>query len=156
MNELPKLTYKQQRFISRYIQNGNNASEAYRFAYDCQNMKANSITVEASKLLKCPNITLWLDYYRKNLQEFIDEEINYSVNDAFEEFEELQVKSMESPKTYGVAMKAIENKCKLKGLFTDKMEISAGAVVQMGSVEVDGVELELNIGDSPDDENNES
>ncbi|MCD7739901.1 MAG: terminase small subunit [Candidatus Gastranaerophilales bacterium] len=149
--KLPKLTYKQQKFITRYIQNSNNASEAYRFAYDCSTMKANSITVEASKLLKNPNVTLWVEYYRENVQNIINEEIEYSVNDAFEELEELQTKSMESLKTYGVAMKAIENKCKLKGLFTDKVEVSGGATVQMGSIEVNGVPLELNIGDSPDD-----
>lgn len=146
-NKLPKLTYKQQKFIMRYIQNGGNASEAYRYAYDCDNMSDKAINVEASKMLKNPNITLWIEYYQGNVQDFINEEIMYSTNDAFQELEELQQKSMRSSKTYNIAMKAVENKCKLKGLFTDKVEVSGGATVQMGSVEIDGSTLNLKIGE---------
>ena len=46
--ELPKLTDKQQAFVLHYSINGNNASEAYRSAYDCSNMSdeaINNITV---------------------------------------------------------------------------------------------------------------
>lgn len=150
-NNLPKLTYKQQKFVLRYIQNGGNASEAYRCAYDCTNMSDKAINVEASKMLKNPNVTLWIEYYQGNVQNFINEEIIYSTNDAFQELEELQKKSMSSSKTYNIAMKAIENKCKLKGLFKDQIEVSGGATVQMGSVEINGIPLELKIGDSPDD-----
>lgn len=146
-NKLPRLTYKQQKFVMRYIQNGGNASEAYRYAYDCSKMSDKAINVEASKMLKNPNITLWIEHYQKNVQDFIDEEIMYSTNDAFQELEELQQKSMSSSKTFNIAMKAIENKCKLKGLFTDKVEVSGGATVQMGSVEIDGNALTLNIGE---------
>lgn len=146
-NKLPRLTYKQQKFVMRYIQNGGNASEAYRYAYDCSKMSDKAINVEASKMLKNPNITLWIEHYQKNVQDFIDEEIMYSTNDAFQELEELQQKSMSSFKTFNIAMKAIENKCKLKGLFTDKVEVSGGATVQMGSVEIDGNALTLKIGE---------
>lgn len=146
-NKLPRLTYKQQKFVMRYIQNGGNASEAYRYAYDCSKMSDKAINVEASKMLKNPNITLWIEHYQKNVQNFIDEEIMYSTNDAFQELEELQQKSMTSSKTFNIAMKAIENKCKLKGLFTDKVEVSGGATVQMGSVEIDGNALTLKIGE---------
>lgn len=153
-NNLPKLTYKQQKFIMRYIQNGGNASEAYRYAYDCTNMSDKAINVEASKMLKNPNVTLWIEYYQRNVQDFINEEIMYSTNDAFQELEELQKKSMSSSKTYNIAMKAIENKCKLKGLFTDKVEVSGGATVQMGSVEVDGSALTLKIGEPANEKDN--
>lgn len=146
-NKLPRLTYKQQKFVMRYIQNGGNASEAYRYAYDCSKMSDKAINVEASKMLKNPNITLWIEHYQKNVQDFINEEIMYSTNDAFQELEELQQKSMTSSKTFNIAMKAIENKCKLKGLFTDKVEVSGGATVQMGSVEIDGNALTLKIGE---------
>lgn len=152
-NELPKLTYQQQKFVMRYIQNGSNASEAYRYAYDCS-MSNDAINVEASKMLKHPKITLWLEYYQGNVQDFINEEIMYSTNDAFKELEELQQKCMGSSKTYNIAMKAIENKCKLKGLFTDKVEVSGGATVQMGSVEVDGNALTLKIGEPANEKDN--
>lgn len=153
-NKLPRLTYKQQKFVMRYIQNGGNASEAYRYAYDCSKMSDKAINVEASKMLKNPNITLWIEHYQKNVQDFIDEEIMYSTNDAFQELEELQQKSMSSSKTFNIAMKAIENKCKLKGLFTDKVEVSGGATVQMGSVEIDGNALTLKIGEPANEKDN--
>jgi len=146
-NSLPKLTYKQQKFVLRYIQNGGNASEAYRCAYDCAGMSPASINVEASKLLKNPKISLWIDYYRKNVQDYIEEEINYTIDDAFQEFEDLQQKCMKSSKTYGLALKAIENKCKLKGHYKDCAVNISGPTVQMGSVEIDGKELKLNIGE---------
>jgi len=53
----PKLTLKQENFVLAYIETGN-ASEAYRRAYDAQNMKAESIVVSASKLMAKPNIAL--------------------------------------------------------------------------------------------------
>ena len=70
--ELPKLTPKQQTFVLHYTINGGNATEAYRQAYDCSKMQDNSITVEASKLLKNPNITLWLKQANINKQEVFE------------------------------------------------------------------------------------
>ena len=49
---LPKLTEQQNRFVLEYASNGNNASEAYRVAYDCSNTKAENVHSAASKLLK--------------------------------------------------------------------------------------------------------
>lgn len=154
-NKLPRLTYKQQKFILRYIQNGDIASEAYRYAYDCLNMSVDSINVEASRMLKNPKITLWIEHYQGNIQNHIEEEIIYDVDDAFKEFDEIQQKCMLSPKTYHIAMKAVENKSRIKGLLKDKVEVSGGATVQMGSVEINGIPLELKIGDSPDDNGSE-
>lgn len=144
--ELPKITEQQTAFLMRYFQNGKNATEAYKHAYNCEGSSDNTITVEACRLLKNPNITPWLDKYSKNIQEHIEEEIKYSINDAFEELNTLQKLSMLRSKTYSIAMKAIENKCKLKGLFQDKIELS-GPTVQMSTVEVNGVPLELNVGE---------
>ena len=64
--DLPKLTEKEHCCIKQYFTNGYKKSEAYRYAYNCSNMKAASIYVEASKFFKNPKITLWLEYYRQN------------------------------------------------------------------------------------------
>lgn len=45
-----KLTPKQERFVQAYIETGN-ATEAYRQAYDAENMKDSTISVKASELL---------------------------------------------------------------------------------------------------------
>ena len=115
-------------------------------------MSDKTIHSEASKLLKHPKVAPWIEYYQKNVEDFIEQEINYSVNDAFQELEELQYLSMQSSKTYNVTIKAIENKCKLKKLLTDKIDISGGACVQMGTIEVDSGSLMFKIGE-PANEN---
>lgn len=154
--KLPRLTYKQQRFIMRYLQNGNNATEAYIFAYDCLEMSKKAINVEASKMLKNPNIALWIDYYQKNLEEHINTEIIYSADDAFQELEELQRRCMYSSKTYNIAMKAIENKCKLKGHMKDVPAMTNSVVMNMGNIEVDGESLKFNVGEAVDDKASEN
>lgn len=46
------LTEKQERFCIEYVDNGGNASEAYRVSYDTSNMQPSTIWVKASELLR--------------------------------------------------------------------------------------------------------
>lgn len=46
------LTLKQEAFCQAYIQNGGNASEAYRSAYNAGKMKADVVNVKACELMK--------------------------------------------------------------------------------------------------------
>lgn len=55
-----KLTTKQENFCLAYLETGN-ASEAYRRAYDAQNMKPEAIWTEASVLLKHPLVAPRID-----------------------------------------------------------------------------------------------
>ena len=55
----PKLTPKQEAFCLAYLKTGN-ASEAYRQAYDADNMGADALHVAACRLLKNANVTLRL------------------------------------------------------------------------------------------------
>lgn len=50
------LTIKQEKFCSRYLECGN-ASEAYRYAYDCSNMSNNAVWNASSILLDNPKVT---------------------------------------------------------------------------------------------------
>ncbi len=152
VEELPQLTEKQNQFIKEYILNGLNATEAYRTAYQSDATTA-TCCVEASRLLKNPKITPWIAHYRKNMQEHIEQEINYTIDDAFKEFEDMKIIALESKDKDGrpnvsAANKAIEMKCKLKGLMKDDAQVNNSVVVQMGEVEVDGESFELKIGES--------
>ena len=51
------ITQKQENFCLAYVECGN-ASEAYRRAYNAENMKSESINVNASKLLADANLAL--------------------------------------------------------------------------------------------------
>lgn len=154
-NNLPKLTDKQHECLKRYLTNSYNKSEAYRYAYDCSNMKAASISVEASKFFKNPNVTLWLDFYQHNQQEAVKEELKYSALDFFDECNELKMIALDCRDKYGnpnitAAIKATENKAKVCGLLKDQI-IHSGNVTQMPSVLVNGKELTLNIGEDVDE-----
>lgn len=152
--DLPKLTDKEHNCLQRYLTNGFKKSEAYRYAYDCSRMSTASIYVEASKFFKNPKITLWLDYYKQNTEKQVQEELNYSALDYFNDCEELKLIALECRDKQGnpnvnAAIKADENKAKVCGLLKDQI-IHSGSVTQMPSVVVNGKELELNIGEEVD------
>lgn len=50
------LTVKQENFCQKYVEHGN-ASAAYRYAYDCKNMKPETIWRNATALLKNNKVT---------------------------------------------------------------------------------------------------
>ena len=154
MDNLPILTEKEDCCLKRYLTNGCNKSEAYRHAYDCCNMKSASIYVEASKFFKNPKITLWLEYYQQNTEKAVQEELNYTAIDYFNDCEELKLIALECRDKQGnpnvsAAIKADENKAKVAGLLKDQI-IHSGSVTQMPSVVVNGEELVLNIGEDVD------
>ena len=64
---MPKLTIKQEKFVLKYLECGN-ASEAYRFAYNCSKMSDNTIYNKASKLLNKGEIRARLDYLKTTSQ----------------------------------------------------------------------------------------
>lgn len=152
IEDLPKLTTQQQKFLLQYFSNGKNASEAYRYAYNCEGMKKTSIWVEASKLLKNPNVTLWIEYYTANQEEVITNEINYSAKECFENIKELQLIALESKDKNGnpnvnAAIKAEELKGKLGNHFKEKLTLEASNKFSlfMGKVEEKAQNLEANI-----------
>lgn len=124
MNDLPELTAKQQQFVMQYVLNGNNATEAYRSAYDCTKMSKETVNVEACKMLKNPKVTLWVEQYKSNVQKVFDEELKYSAQDCFDELSEVQERARKAGRNYQHEIKAIELKGKLAGRFTEKHQIS--------------------------------
>ncbi len=121
-NDLPKISKKAQKFVSRYCTNGENGSEAYRFSYDASNMKPNTVWKEASKLLNNPKVAPWIKYYKENAAETAKDEIDYSLQKAFSEANELLLMALEPQGKYKepnipTALKAFELKNRLKGNF---------------------------------------
>lgn len=156
MVDLPELTEKQNEFVKEYFINGLNATEAYRTVYGNEHSKIATCSVEGSRLLKNPKVALWIEHYKQNMREHIENEIKYSADDAFKECEELKMIALQSVDQYGrpnvsAANKAVEMKIKLKGLMKDDAPLTNSIVFEMGKVEIDGETLELNIGDGLDD-----
>ena len=126
MENLPKLTEQQQKFVLNYVINGNNTTNAYKSTYDCTKMKDETINVEASKMLKHPKVSLWIKQANANVQEVFEDEIKYSAKDCFEELERIRNKTEDSSKTVNTALKAVELKGKLAGHFIDKHQVTGG------------------------------
>lgn len=63
-----RLTIKQEKFVLKYLECGN-ASEAYRFAYDCSKMSDSTVWANASRLLNDSKVIARLEYLRNNLAE---------------------------------------------------------------------------------------
>lgn len=62
------LTIKQEKFCNKYLECGN-ASEAYRYAYDCSKMSDNSVWCNASQLLADTKVAQRLEYIKSHLAE---------------------------------------------------------------------------------------
>lgn len=63
-----ELTIKQEKFCMKYLECGN-ASEAYRYAYDCSKMGNNAIWNSASLLLDNPKVAQRIAYLKTHLAE---------------------------------------------------------------------------------------
>jgi len=74
-----KLTIKQEAFANLYIQLGN-ASEAYRQAYDAENMSEGVIWTEASVLLKTPKVSTRVDELKESISKGHGVDRDYIIN----------------------------------------------------------------------------
>jgi len=108
------LTEKQERFCIAYCGEAKgNASEAYRIAYDCENMKPESIHREAKEVVDNPKIASRI----KELREPAVKALNITLEDLLRELEEARTMAMttETPQS-SAAINATMGKAKLLGL----------------------------------------
>lgn len=107
-----KLTPKQDNFCRLYIELGN-ASEAYRQAYDAEDMNDNVVSVKAHELLNNGKITVRLDQIRAEHMRRHD----LTVGDLLAELEEARQAALgaENPQS-SAAVAATMGKAKILGL----------------------------------------
>lgn len=79
------LTEKQRRFCEEYLKNGGNGMEAYLAAYNSNSPK--SAVVEASKLLRNPELQKYLEKLRKPIEKAVKRKI---INDRNSKIELIQ------------------------------------------------------------------
>jgi len=111
------LTIKQENFCMKYIEAGN-ASEAYRKAYDAENMKPEVIHVKANELLNNGKVTVRIEElqaeHRKRHAVTVD-----SLTIELDKAKEFAYQH-ESP---AAVISAIMAKAKIHGLETNKLEV---------------------------------
>ena len=111
------LTDNQRNFFEAYLVNGRNASKAYREAYNTTNMSANAVQVEASRLLKHPNVAKALDAAEAAAQEAA----NITLETHVVELDRLK-RAAEKDKIHGAAVRAEELRGKATGLYVERQE----------------------------------
>ena len=118
------LTTKQEIFVQRLIE-GNSQREAYKFAYNCENMKDESIDVEASKLFNSPKI---IQRYEELLEEHKQKAL-YTREEAINDLIWLKEKAREDIEYRGLKqangghfLKSVNELCQLEGLYPTKEE----------------------------------
>ena len=119
------MTPKQEQFARLYVETGN-ASEAYRQAYNADNMKPETVTNEAYKLLQDPDITAMVD----GLKEEARQRHAVTVGDLLHELEQARAAALAAPTPQSsAAVSATMGKAKMLGLLVDKAEIKAEAEI---------------------------
>ena len=113
-----KLTPKQEAFVLAYIETGN-ASEAYRRAYNAENMSEKVIHNKASDLLKRGDIRVRIEALQKHHQQRHAVTVDSLTNKLIED-RELAHKNEQA----SAAIAATMGKAKLHGLLKDKIEHS--------------------------------
>ena len=118
------LTIKEEIFVQRRIE-GYSQTEAYRFAYDCENMKDKTVTEKASKLMAKDNV-------RARYEELLNEHKNkalYTREEAVNDLIWIKEKAREDIEYRGLKqangghfLKSVNELCQLEGLYPTKEE----------------------------------
>ena len=117
------MTPKQEHFARLYVETGN-ASEAYRQAYNAENMKPETVTNEAYKLLQSPDISAMVD----DLKAEARQRHRVIVDDLLHELEQARAAALAAPTPQSsAAVSATMGKAKMLGLLVDRAEIKAEA-----------------------------
>ena len=109
-----KLTPKQEQFVKSYIEE-DNASAAYRAAYNTDNMKPETINERASRLLKEYKVSTRV----AELQSEHRERHNVTVDSLTQEYEDTRAAAF-TEKQYASCNTATTGKAKLHGYGADK------------------------------------
>ena len=125
------LTAKQEKFCNAYIETGN-ASEAYRMAYNTENMKIESVHCKACELLKNVKVTARV----KELQAEAAKRNEITVDDLVKELEEARIIASTQETAQSSAMVAATlGKAKLLGLVIDKTEHKGEIIIQASQLD---------------------
>jgi len=113
-----RITPKMRAFAS-YIVQGMSARQAYRKAYDCENMQEASVQANANRLLKDARITLLLDSFWEDMKENI---IADAIATRRHVMKELVKHANDDKANLNNRLKALEMMGRAVGMFTDRVE----------------------------------
>lgn len=126
------LTEQQEKFCRVFVETGN-ASESYRQSYKSDRKTANSVAVDASRLLDNPNV----NHRISMLKEGHAKRHNVTVDSLVAELEEIKQIALaaETPQT-SAAVSAVMGKAKLTGLDKQVVEMTGTVAVAITAEDV--------------------
>lgn len=130
--ELPDLTSKQHGFVVGILE-GLTASDAYRRAYDAQNMADDDIWREASLLRSHPKVSQWLA--QAKLQGLANTVV--TLESHISELDSLKQEARQQG-AYGAAIKAEELKGRATGLYVDQIKTDTGQADLLQALDIIG------------------
>ena len=110
-----KLTLKQEGFVRAYIENGGNATQAYRDSYSADGMSEKTLNEAASRLLKNSKVAARLEEYHQRTQKRHQINVDSLTADMMEN-RELALQTAQA----GAAQNASMGLAKLHGLLVEK------------------------------------
>lgn len=142
-----KLTIKQQDFIDEYIRNKGNATNAYKHAYNIENMKDNTIRSKACLLLKQGNITITLKQQQAKLDKAVKKEFVKTRLDLLQEYETIKNEEETDNKTKIDCMK---EQGKLLGYYVERIESENKNYNILPSIKIKNKDVDIKIGNPID------
>ena len=112
------LTPKQEKF-AQLVASGTNQSDAYRQAYNAENMQGKTINERASVLAKQDNVATRI----AELQKPIIAKTQYTLESYIDKMNEISEQAL-AKGDFSPAAKALENVGKVLGFYTNKTELS--------------------------------
>lgn len=126
------LTVKQEAACQAYIECSGNQSEAYRMAYDAENMSPETVWKEASILFNHPHVTVRII----ELQSIHAERHNVTIDTLTNELD--QARDLAAKAKQPAAMTAATmGKAKLHGLLSDKYQHIGGFNITISNKDAD-------------------
>lgn len=119
-----KLTLKQEGFVMSYIENGGNASQAYRDNYAVKKMTAKAVNEEACKLLAHPKVSQRVKAYQQRTQERHEENVDTLTARYWRAYE-----IAEETAQPGAMNGSVTGVAKLHGLHIEKSETNVNIAI---------------------------
>ena len=131
MTDTPELTVKQEAFATA-VAKGENASDAYRAAYDAKNMTAKSVNESASRLLANRKVTARIEELRaptlRRHEVSVDKTLDEIATAAYGKVDGDLL-------TWMAKLKALEMLARIDGLFErDKRQFAPNLAIQINYV----------------------
>jgi len=130
------LTPKQEKF-AQSVASGKSQSEAYRIAYNAENMKDEVIWVKASKLMAEDKVTVRVDEIRKP----VVEEARLTLGQHLKDLLKLREKAVKDG-AWSAAISAEMGRGKAAGLHIDKIDLHEDKELIINIVRFNGDEIE--------------